>query len=207
MMNVYTVYPYGFGSNGYIITADNKTALVIDPSSSRVQAELDKRGLTAKYVLLTHCHFDHVTGVEGLQRLGAKVICSEQEQPLVGTSADLHALFGASAPLYTVDQTLKDGEEITLCGMQIKALLTAGHTAGSMCYLFKDGEEKLLFTGDTLFLDSIGRTDFPTGNLEQLRKSLKKLTALDGDMPVYPGHQEQTTLQRERECNPFVLDA
>ena len=206
-MKIYTVYPYGFGSNGYIITSDEKTAVVIDPSSSRVQTQLDKLGLTAEYVLLTHCHFDHVAGVEELQRRGAKVICSEQEKTLVGTSADLHALFGAPAPLYTVDKTFTDGEEMQFCGMQIKGILTAGHTKGSACYLFKVGAEKALFSGDTLFLDSIGRTDFPTGNLEELRKSLKKLTALEGDMPVYPGHQEQTTLQREREYNPFVLDA
>ena len=176
-MKIYTVYPYGFGSNGYIITPDEKSAVVIDPSSSRIQKELDERGLTAEYVLLTHCHFDHVAGVEELQRRGAKVICSEQEKPLVGTSADLHALFGAPTPLYTVDKTFTDGEEMTLCGMRVKGILTAGHTAGSSCYLFEEGKERILFSGDTLFMDSIGRTDFSTGNLEQLRKSLKKLAA------------------------------
>lgn len=206
-MKIYTVYPYGFGSNGYIITSDEKTAIVIDPSSARVQKELEKRGLTAEYVLLTHCHFDHVAGVEELQRRGAKVICSQQEKSLVGTSADLHALFCAPVPTYVVDKTFTDGEELQLCGMRVKGILTAGHTCGSACYLFQDGEERALFSGDTLFMDSIGRTDFPTGNLEALRKSLKKLSALEGDMPVYPGHQEQTTLQRERECNPFMLDA
>ena len=203
-MKIYTVYPYGFGSNGYIITSDEKTAIVIDPSGSRVQKKLDELGLTAKYVLLTHCHFDHVAGVEELQQKGAIVLCSQQEKPLVGTSADLHGLFGAPAPMYTVDETLEDGQERTLCGLCVKAILTAGHTAGSMCYLFQDKDEKVLFTGDTLFMDSIGRTDFPTGNLEQLRKSLKKLTAMEGDMPVYPGHQEFTTLSHERENNFFV---
>ena len=206
-MKVYTVYPYGFGSNGYIITSDDKQALVIDPSSSRVEKELDRLGLTPAFVLLTHCHFDHVAGVESLQRRGAKVLCSEEEKQLVGTVADLHGLFGAPSPQYKVDQTFTDGEEMTLCGMRVKGILTAGHTAGSSCYLFEEGQERILFSGDTLFMDSIGRTDFPTGNLEQLRKSLKKLAALEGDMPVYPGHQEPTTLQRERKCNPFILDA
>lgn len=206
-MKVYTVYPYGFGSNGYIITSDDKQALVIDPSSSRVEKELDRLGLTPAFVLLTHCHFDHVAGVESLQRRGAKVLCSEEEKQLVGTVADLHGLFGAPSPQYKVDQTFTDGEELTLCGIAIKCLLTPGHTAGSACYFMQKDGGRVLFTGDTLFMDSVGRTDFPTGNLEQLRQSLKKLTALEGDMPVYAGHQEQTTLQREREYNPFVLDA
>jgi glyoxylase-like metal-dependent hydrolase (beta-lactamase superfamily II) len=206
-MKVYTVYPYGFGSNGYNITVDDKQALVIDPSSSRVEKELDRLCLTPVFVLLTHCHFDHVAGVESLQQRGAKVICSEQEKQLVGTVADLHGLFGAPSPQYKVDQTFTDGEELTLCGIAIKCLLTPGHTAGSACYFMQKEGDRVLFTGDTLFMDSVGRTDFPTGNLEQLRQSLKKLTALEGDMPVYAGHQEQTTLQREREYNPFVLDA
>ena len=206
-MKVYTVYPYGFGSNGYIITSDDKQALVIDPSSSRVEKELDRLGLTPAFVLLTHCHFDHVAGVESLQRRGAKVLCSEEEKQLVGTVADLHGLFGAPSPQYKVDQTFTDGEELNLCGIAIKCLLTPGHTAGSACYFMQKDGGRVLFTGDTLFMDSVGRTDFPTGNLEQLRQSLKKLIALEGDMPVYAGHQEQTTLQREREYNPFVLDA
>ena len=206
-MKVYTVYPYGFGSNGYIITSDDKQALVIDPSSSRVEKELDRLGLTPAFVLLTHCHFDHVAGVESLQRRGAKVLCSAEEKQLVGTVADLHGLFGAPSPQYKVDQTFTDGEELTLCGIAIKCLLTPGHTAGSACYFMQKDGDRVLFTGDTLFMDSVGRTDFPTGNLEQLRQSLKKLIALEGDMPVYAGHQEQTTLQREREYNPFVLDA
>ena len=206
-MKVYTVYPYGFGSNGYIITSDDKQALVIDPSSSRVEKELDRLGLTPAFVLLTHCHFDHVAGVESLQRRGAKVLCSEEEKQLVGTVADLHGLFGAPSPQYKVDQTFTDGEELNLCGIAIKCLLTPGHTAGSACYFMQKDGDRVLFTGDTLFMDSVGRTDFPTGNLEQLRQSLKKLIALEGDMPVYAGHQEQTTLQRERGYNPFVLDA
>ena len=206
-MKIYTVYPYGFGSNGYIITSDQKNAIVIDPSGRRIEQELERLDLTPVYVLLTHCHFDHVAGVENLQRRGAKVVCSEQEEPLVGTIADLHGLFSAPQPCYTIDQTFIDGEELTLCGVKVKCLVTAGHTAGSACYLMQDEGGAYLFTGDTLFMDSMGRTDFPTGNLQQLRQSLRRLAALEGDMPVYPGHQEQTTLQRERECNPFVLDA
>ena len=206
-MKIITVYPRGFGANTYIITEDGKNAVVIDPAQTRVESELIKHGLTAKYVLLTHCHFDHVGGVAPLQQSGAKVLCSEQEKSLVGTDADLFSAFGAPRFPYTINQTLNDNEEMELCGMQIKTLLTPGHTKGSCCYLFtaKDGG-RYLFTGDTLFAGSIGRTDFPTGNLAQMRESLRRLSALDGALPVYAGHNEETTIEKERKNNPFLVD-
>ena len=206
-MKIITVYPRGFGANTYIITEDGKNAVVIDPAQTRVESELIKHGLTAKYVLLTHCHFDHVGGIFPLQQSGARVLCSEEEKSLVGTQADLFSAFGAPRPPYTVDQTLNDNEEIELCGMQIKTLLTPGHTKGSCCYLFtaKDGG-RYLFTGDTLFAGSIGRTDFPTGNMGEMRESLRRLSALDGELPVYAGHNEETTIEQERKNNPFLVD-
>ena len=207
MMKIITIPPRGFGSNTYVLTQDEKTAVVIDPSQPRVQEELIKRGLKAKYVLLTHCHFDHVGGASALQNTGAKVFCSETEKPLIGTRADLFELFGAPRIPYQIDETLKDNETRELCGIQVQTLYTPGHTAGSVCYLVR-GErgEKYLFTGDTLFSDSIGRTDFPTGDMSALRTSLRRLSALQGDMPVYAGHNEETTLQTERKYNPFLVD-
>lgn len=206
-MKIIKISPRGFGANCYVLTQDDKTAVVIDPSQPRVQEELNKHGLTAKYVLLTHCHFDHVGGVSALQEAGAKVLCSEAEKPLVGTRADLFEAFGAPRSPYTIDETLKDNETRELCGIQIQTLLTAGHTAGSVSYLVTDEDgSKHLFTGDTLFSDSIGRTDFPTGDISALRKSLRRLSALPGDMPVYAGHNEETTMDRERKYNPFLVD-
>lgn len=206
-MEIITVYPRGFGSNTYILTEDNKTAVVIDAAQPRIESELVKRGLTPAYVLLTHCHFDHVGGVAALQSQGARVLCSAEEKPLVGTHADLFDYFGAPRAVFRVDETFADGEERELCGMRVKALLTAGHTKGSTSYLItaKDGK-RALFTGDTLFAGSIGRTDFPTGDLGTLRASLRKLSSLDGDYPVYAGHNEATTLDTERQTNPFLQD-
>lgn len=207
-MEIITLSPRGFGANTYVITNDQKTAIVIDPSQPRIAEELRKRGLQPVCVLLTHCHFDHVGGVPDLQAEGAKVFCADKEKPLIGTKADLFSAFRAPRAEYDIDETLSDGEERKICGLQVETLLTAGHTAGSACYLFTDGEgKKALFTGDTLFAGSIGRTDFPTGSIAQMRKSLRRLVALDGDMPVYPGHNEPTTLDRERKTNPFVADA
>lgn len=206
-MQIITLSPRGFGANTYVLTKDGKTALVVDPAQPRVFEEIEKRGLIPVCVLLTHCHFDHVGGVGVLQENGARVFCSETEKPLVGTEADLFSVFGAPRVAYTVDETFSDGEEKTLCGLRVQLLLTPGHTAGSACYLVTDGEERILLTGDTLFSGSIGRTDFPTGSIAQMRASLKKLAELNGDYPVYAGHNEPTTLDTERKTNPFMLDA
>lgn len=206
-MQIITIYPRGFGANCYVLTEDGENAIVIDPAQTRVESELIKRGLKASYVLLTHCHFDHVGGVSALQQSGAKVLCSAEEKPLVGTTADLFDWAGAPRAPFQIDETFFDGEEKELCKIKVKALLTPGHTKGSVCYLVtaKDGG-RYLFTGDTLFEDSIGRTDFPTGSVADMRASLKRLSALDGDYPVYPGHNDETTLGEERKTNPFMCE-
>ena len=207
-MRIITISPRGFGANTYVLTTDNQNAIVIDPAQTRVESELIKLGLTAKYVLLTHCHFDHVMGVYALQQSGAKVLCSDVEKGLVGTGAELFDFAGVERPPYRIDETLSDNEERELCGVRVKLLLTPGHTAGGACYLITDDEGKeYLFTGDTLFAGSIGRTDFPTGSLRELRNSLKRLANLEGDYPVYAGHNEPTTLDAERKTNPFLRDA
>lgn len=206
-MKIMKISPRGFGANTYVLTADNEHAVVIDPAQPRVTDELEKVGLTAEYVLLTHCHFDHVGGVEYLQARGAKVLCYTDEKGLVGTSADLSARFGAPPVGYHIDHVFCDNEEKTLCGISIRAIASPGHTKGSVCYLVTEKTGgRYLFTGDTLFLDGIGRTDFPTGDLGQMRDSLRRLVALDGDFIVYPGHQEETTLDEERKHNPFLQD-
>lgn len=207
-MEIITIYPRGFGANTYVLTEDEKNVIVVDPAQPRVESELLKRGLRVGAVLLTHCHFDHVGGVASLQEGGARVYCSAAEKPLVGTSADLFEYFGAPRIPFRVDETFADGEEKTIDGIRVKALWTPGHTKGSCCYLITSNEGTMyLFTGDTLFAGSMGRTDFPTGNEEEMRASLKKLASLEGDYPVYPGHNDETTLQRERENNVFLCDA
>lgn len=208
-MKIEKIYPRGFASNSYIVTSDGKNAVVVDPAQPRIEEELSRCGLNPAYVLLTHCHFDHVGGVSLLQSMGAKVLCSEKEAPLIGTEADLCGAFGAPPSDFRADGIFTDGEIKELCGLRVKGILTPGHTSGGMCYLVSDIAEendggRVLFTGDTLFSGSFGRTDFPTGDMSALMKSLKKLAALDGDMPVYAGHDEDTTLERERKTNPYM---
>ena len=207
-MQIITVSPRGFGANTYILVGENNQAIVIDPAHKSIDSELIKRGLQAKYVLLTHCHFDHVGGAAVLQEGGAKVLCSVEEKALVGTDAELFSVVGTPRPPYHIDDALADGEERVLCGIHVQTILTPGHTAGSCCYLVTENDgSRYLFTGDTLFAGSIGRTDFPTGNITQMRQSLKKLCDLDGDMPLYAGHSDSTTLETERKTNPFIIDA
>ena len=201
-MKVIKVAPKGFGSNTYLVTADDKTAVVIDPSGTHVEKECERRNLVPAYVLLTHCHFDHVMGVSLLQAGGAKVVCLDKEKKHFGTGVDLFDYFGAPRVPFTIDETVTDGETRTLAGIPFQVLSTSGHTAGSACYLLKD--ERILFTGDTLFEGSIGRTDFPTGSLAELRESLQKLRALEGDYTIYAGHNDDTTLETERKNNPFL---
>jgi glyoxylase-like metal-dependent hydrolase (beta-lactamase superfamily II) len=203
----YKVYPRGFGANSYILTADGKNAVVIDPSSYAVVREIEARGLVPAYVLLTHCHFDHVMFTRELQAMGAKVVCLDKEQENVNTDVDLFSLAGVERKPFTVDRTVSHGERFCLAGISFTAWSLPGHTSGSVCFLFTDKEgKKYLFTGDTLFCGTIGRTDFPTGSTSILRNSLKKLASLPGDYPIYAGHEEETTLDRERKTNPFLMD-
>ena len=202
-MQIIKIYPRGFGSNTYFLTADNKTAIVIDPSSPRVLDELNKRGLAASFVLLTHEHFDHTAGVETLQSSGAKVLCMAQAKEQVGTKTDCSWFFNAPPAEYTLDDVFQDGEEKTLDGIKIKAWHTPGHTQGGGCYFVE--EENALFTGDTLFLGTVGRTDLPTGDGEKLRESIRRLSALSG-WKVYAGHGEDTTIDYEKIHNPFMID-
>ena len=204
-MQIIRISPRGFGANTYVLTEDNKNAIVIDPAQPRIAQELANRGLNPQFVLLTHCHFDHVMGVEALQAQGAKVYCSAEEKPLFNTSADLFDLFGAPRLEFALDGVFADGEEKELCGITVKALLTPGHTKGSVCYLMtaNDGG-RYLFTGDTLFQGTIGRTDFPTGDMLTLKQSLRTLATFEDDLPVYPGHNDETTIGQEKRENPFM---
>ena len=205
-MERYKIYPRGFGANTYILTADGKNAVVIDPSSYAVVRELAERELIPAYVLLTHCHFDHVMFTADLQAKGAKVVCLDKEKPNVGSKVALFALAGVEEKPFTVDKTVTDGERFTLAGIDFMAMSLPGHTSGSAAYLTENKGEKWLFTGDVLFEDSIGRTDFPTGSLADMRESLRILKNLEGEYLIFSGHGDDTTLSREKAENIYLLD-
>ena len=201
-MQIYKIFPLGFAANSYILTADEKTCVVIDPAQPRIAEECKKRGLTPTYALLTHCHYDHIGGAGALFNEGCKVLCGEDEKDLV-FGEDNRAIFhGLTIPHFEIYNTVRDGEDLTLSGIKIKVIATPGHTRGGVCYVVGN----TIFSGDTLFYRSVGRTDFTTGSYPALGQSVKKLYALRGDYTVCPGHGEDTTLGEERAFNPYVKD-
>lgn len=191
---------------------DNNCSLIIDEKTNQSalvdcnefsQKMIDMIGDTdLKYILLTHGHFDHIIGVKGVkEKYGAQVVISKEDEPMLNSSKLSLAAF-CNAPQNNVDADIivKDGDEITLGEIKIKVMATPGHTSGSVCYI----AENCIFSGDTLFYCSCGRTDFPSGSPEQMMSSLQKLKALDGDYKVYTGHNNLTTLDFERKNNPYM---
>lgn len=199
-MTVYTVPAGPLRANSYLITQDGENAVLIDCGGKEPLLFAKEKGLSVRYVLLTHGHFDHIGGVAALQAAGATAGCSQAEEALALGKDNMAAQFGAYVPAFRVDFTFRGGETLELCGMRLLVIATPGHTAGSVCFL-ADGK---LFTGDTLFAGSVGRTDLPTGSGARLTASVKALYALEGDFPVYPGHGEDTTLGYERRNNGWI---
>ena len=195
-MKVHKIYPVGFAANSYLVTADGKTAIAIDPAQPRILQEAQKRGLTVEYVLLTHGHFDHIAGVGPLFKAGAIVGCAKEEVPLVLGEDNLASTLGGGLAIepFEIGFTIEDGQMLELCGLTVQAIATPGHTAGGMCYLIEDK----LFTGDTLFEDGYGRCDLPTGDFSLLKKSLLKIFALSENYAIYTGHGGDSTLEKER---------
>lgn len=188
-------------ANCYIIAAENNDAAAIDVGGDfreLILPYLEKHGLKLKKILLTHGHFDHVLGVaDAVRETGAEVFVHEADGWMLGRET-LSAYPGGDGAEITDFTTVSDGGEVTLHELNFKVLSTPGHTPGSVCYMLGD----MIFTGDTLFYGSIGRTDFPFSNPTDMEKSLKKLTALDGE--VFPGHGDPTTMERERRENPYL---
>ena len=189
--------------------------IVVDPADQGVNIfrALQKNGFRVAGILLTHGHFDHIWGLDELRDAAnaasdedaepAKAYAYEAERVLL-QDADKNVSRQAGRPCTTyADVYVKDGQEITIAGMTCKVIATPGHTAGGCCYYFE--EAGFLLSGDTLFAESVGRTDFPTGSMSTLVRSVReKLFVLPDDTKVYPGHGESTTIGHEKEYNPFL---
>lgn len=186
----------------FLVNEEKKEAIVIDCGENYklVKETEGKLGVKIKYLLLTHAHFDHSFSAKMFQDEGVKVYVGEKEVPLIFNDDNLASRFRRNFMSFTPDKVLKDGETLNLLGINILVIHTPGHTVGSVTYIVENN----MFTGDTLFLECIGRTDFPTGDKQTLIASVKKLYNFSGDYNVYPGHDEFTTLEHERKNNLFV---
>ena len=194
-------------TNCYI--AKNKEtgeALIIDPadSPSKIELKVNAMGARPVAVLLTHGHFDHIMGVEAVREKYQIPVyaCRQEEEMLREPSVNMTDQMGKSCSIRP-DVFLDDLQVFEAAGFSIQMIHTPGHTKGSCCYYLK--EEGGLFSGDTLFCGSVGRTDFPGGSASQIRNSLHRLlAALPDDTSVYPGHDTSTTIGYEKRYNPFV---
>jgi hydroxyacylglutathione hydrolase len=199
----------GFSVFSYLIGDEEAgEALFIDPAedTDRLISAAKSHGLTVKYIVNTHAHVDHIMGnAEMVKRTGAKIIIHEEDAPLlIRQPPDLLMMFKAK-PSPPADLLVKDGDVIRVGKIGVKVLHTPGHSPGGMS-LYVDGK---VFTGDTLFVGSVGRTDFPGCSWEAMEASIRqKLYTLPGDTTVYPGHNygltPYSTIQFERRHNPFV---
>lgn len=187
-------------TNCYIAYDDVvKEAFIVDPADSadEIQLKITELGVKPVAILLTHGHFDHIGAVDELRdKYKIKVYVYEDEKDVMTSDANLASMIGKRMSV-EADEYLRDLQTIIIGGEKIQVIHTPGHTKGSCCFYLPD--EKVLFSGDTMFCQSFGRTDFPTGSMSQLISSIKnRLLKLDDDVKVYPGHNEETKIGFER---------
>ena len=206
---IHEILPVGMLQCNCSIFGDEQSheAVVIDPGDEiqRILAILEKHQLRVKAIVITHAHIDHIGGAQKLKAAtGAPVYMNANDQPLAEHLDTQAAWLGMATPERTnIDANACEGEKIALGPAEFQVLHTPGHTQGSIS-LWIPAENKLI-AGDTLFLDSIGRTDLPGGDYEQILRSIHdKLLPLDDATAVIPGHGPNTTIGRERARNPFL---
>lgn len=195
-------------TNCYLaINKETKEAIIIDPGDDADRIGMRLTQLEAKPVaiLLTHGHFDHAGAAKALAaQYDILVYAHEKEaETLADSRMNLSGPLAGGATTYHADVFLKDEQELTLAGLHMRVLFTPGHTPGGCCYYFP--REDVLFSGDSLFCGSVGRTDFPGGSMRTLVDSVRnKLMSLPENTIVYPGHDIETTIEQERMYNPFL---
>lgn len=185
-------------TNCYIVTDEQtKRCAVIDPGAdgAELAAALENMKMTTAYIFLTHGHYDHVGGVRALhEATGAPVYLHKSDLTLPESMTD--------GPLFYTN-TYAEGDAVTMDETEFHVIETPGHTPGSVCLIANHS----IFSGDTLFEGSCGRTDFPGGSMDQMKASLRRLAELEGDYRVFPGHGPETTLAAERNSNFYMREA
>lgn len=196
------------GTNCYLaINEATKEAVIIDPAGlpERITECVEQEGIQIQAVFLTHAHFDHIMGIDAvIAKYGRMPVYVHQEdlQMLADAHLNMSESYGWNYS-FLEGEAVVDGQMLSKAGFEFKVIHTPGHTPGGVCYYVE--AEKVLFSGDTLFQQSVGRTDFPGGSTSELIRSIKeKLFVLPENTHVYPGHMGTTTIAQEKENNPFV---
>ncbi len=206
-MNVITIPTGTMQANCYIAETEN-AAVIIDPGflERDIEKYIAENPDKIKYILLTHRHFDHLNGAIKVRNLtGAKIVINELDEgglysDMLSLASMVGGIYGKADPDVHADIHVSEGDTVTAGDMVFKVMQTPGHTEGGVCYLY----DNVIFSGDTLFKGSIGRTDFPSSSNSDMRKSLDRLCLLPDEIVVYPGHGPKTTIGEEKRSNMFL---
>ncbi|HOP76408.1 MAG: MBL fold metallo-hydrolase [Thermogutta sp.] len=208
---VWTIVSAMFDQNCYVVANDDcQECVIIDPGlePGKIIRSISAQGLIPRAILITHGHADHIAGIEGVWRRWPEIeiVVGEQDaEKLTNPRLNLSADFGF--PLTTPPPTklVRDGDQLTIAGLEILVREVPGHSAGHVVYVVNQATPPLAFVGDVIFAGSVGRTDFPGGSMEQLAEGIRsKIYSLPEETELWPGHGEPTTVGRERRTNPFV---
>lgn len=204
-MQIERIVNYFNSQNCYLVFDEDKNGIIIDPGSESCEIEevINNFGVKVSHIFLTHCHYDHIGGLNDLRKnLNAKVYASfECNQNIQNPNVNMSLFHERVLRELPADEILADGTITKVGNLTIKTIHTPGHTNGGVCFLIEDH----LFSGDTLFLNSVGRCDLPKGDEETLRKSIiNKLYTLDDDVIVHPGHGNDTKIYYEKWYNTHV---
>lgn len=201
----------------FLYRTGESQAIVVDPADQgeKIYGALERNGFQVAGILLTHGHFDHIWGCKALREAAnaaagdkgaarVQVYACEAEKELLEDARKNVSEMAGRPYTMEADVYVKDGDQINIAGMTCRVIATPGHTAGGCCYYFE--EPGFLLCGDTIFLESVGRTDFPTGSMSTLVRSVQeKIFVLPDDTKLYPGHGDDTTVEHEKRYNPFCV--